>query len=177
MKLQRFLTVALVAVLTLGLFGQDKANAAGTYSISCKNDAYGMQLGADYTSVAYIYMGTHVTSIASKDGRGQYLNDPTTTGAYVGNDCIYAGAGDTNGTQVVAGDVARLAVNAIVGAVTNRIDAAYAARNTGTSATGLTFSTHGDGVAMSANGMIGGLSLWADMGNSNFENTQAFSNV
>ena len=42
MKLQRIFTVALVAVMALGLFGENKASAAGTYSISCKNDAYGM---------------------------------------------------------------------------------------------------------------------------------------
>ena len=55
MKLKRILTVAIVAVMSLGLFGMNIANAAGTYSISCKNDAYGMQLGSDYTQIAYVY--------------------------------------------------------------------------------------------------------------------------
>jgi hypothetical protein len=183
MKLKRILTTAIVVVMSLGIFSVNIANAAGTYSISCKNDAYGMQHGSDYTDQAYVYNANFAaggTGASGAEISGSYLIGGPNAGhqeAYVGNDCIYAGAGDTNGTQVVAGDVARLAVNAIVGAVTNRIDAAYAARDTGTSATGLTFSTHGDGVAMSANGMIGGLSLWADMGNSDFENTQAFSNV
>ena len=177
MKLYRFLAVALVAVMTLGAFTLNVANAAGTYSISCKNDAYGMHLGSAYTDVAYVYLtGAGVESSNTSD---QYLiGGPNGhNAAYVGNDCIYAGAGDTNGTQVVAADVARMAVNAIVGAVSNRIDAAYAANQSSASATGLLFSTHGDGLAMSANGVVGGLSLWADMGTSDIENTQAFSNV
>jgi len=174
MKLKRILAVAIVAVMSLGVFSMNIANAAGTYSISCKNDAYGMQLGADYTSVAYVYMGTHggqATSI-----HNDYLIHGQ-AGAYVGNDCLYAGAADTNGTAVVAGDVARLAVNAIVGAVSNRIDMAYAAKNSGASATGLSFTTQGDGMSMSANGLVGGLGFWGDFGSSNIENTQTFTNV
>ena len=56
----------------------------------------------------------------------------------------------------MAGDVARLAVNAIVGAVSNRVNMAYAAGNSETSATGLSFTTQGDGVSMSANNLVGG---------------------
>ncbi|MBJ85006.1 MAG: hypothetical protein CMJ11_05715 [Pelagibacterales bacterium] len=174
MKLKRILTAAFAVVMTLGMFSLNTANAAGTYSISCKNDAYGMQLGSDYTDVAYVYasaMAGQATSI-----HNDYLIHGT-VGAYVGNDCIYSGAGDTNGTQVVAGDVARLAVNAIVGAVSNRVDMAYAAKASSASATGLSFSTQDDGFAMSANGLIGGISLWGDFGNSNVENTQSFTNV
>ncbi len=113
MKLKRILTAAIVVVMTLGMFSLNTANAAGTYSISCKNDAYGMQLGADYTAVAYVYAGTKAGQATSI--HNDYIIHGS-GGAYVGNDCIYAGAGDTNGTAVVAGDVARLAVNAIVGA-------------------------------------------------------------
>jgi hypothetical protein len=184
MKLNRFLTAILMAIMTtVAMFSINAANAAGTYNISCKNNAYGMQLGSDYTAVAYVYNananlldGTN----NSGDVQGQYLiggpNDAHAA-AYVGNDCIYAGAGDTNGTAVVAGDVARLAINAIVGAVTNRIDMAYAAANSGASATGLSFTTQSDGFSMSANKLVGGLSFWADYGNSSVENTQLFTNV
>ena len=49
MKLKRFLTVAIVAVMSLAGLSLNSASAAGTYSISCKNDAYGMQLGFHYT--------------------------------------------------------------------------------------------------------------------------------
>jgi len=105
MKLQRIFTVALVAVMALGLFGENKASAAGTYSISCKNDAYGMQLGSDYTAAAYVYVGGAGGATSSTVLADQYLIRGD-LGAYVGNDCLYAGAADTNGTAVVAGDVA-----------------------------------------------------------------------
>jgi len=176
MKLKRILTAAIVAVMTLGMFSLNVANAAGTYSISCKNDAYGMQLGADYTSIAYAYNAASSDSTVPTDGLSYLIGDSYDQ-AYVGNDCIYAGSADTNGTAVVAGDVARLAVNAIVGAVSNRIDMAYAANNSGASATGLSFSTQGDGMSMSANNLVGGLGIWADYGNSSIKNTQTFTNV
>jgi len=174
MELKRILTAAIVAVMSLGIFGMGVANAAGTYKISCKNDAYGMHLGSDYTAVAYVYDANRTNGGVSADDT-EYLI--TGSEAYVGNDCIYAGSGDTNGTAVVAADVARIAINAIVGAVTNRIDMAYAAANSGASATGLSFTTQSDGFSMSANKLVGGLSFWADYGNNNMENTQLFTNV
>ena len=175
MKLLRILTAALVAVFMFVTFSFNVANAAGTYKISCKNDAYGMQLGSDYTAVAYVYTGLNVGLDGTNLGL-QYLIRGG-VGAYVGNDCLYAGAADTNGTAVVSADVARLAVNAIVGAVTNRIDMAYAAKASGASATGLSFTTQSDGLSMSANRIIGGLSFWADTSSTDFENTQTFTNV
>ena len=183
MKLQRIFTVALVTVMALGLFGENKASAAGTYSISCKNDAYGMQLGSDYTAQAYVYNAAFAAGGSGLSGAqisGQYLIGGPNAGhqeAYVGNDCLYAGAADTNGTAVVAGDVARVAVNAIVGAVSNRVDMAYAAQSSGASATGLSFSNQADGIAMSANGLVGGISLWADYGSTDMKNTQTFTGV
>ena len=174
MKLFRIIAAVMLAVSTIASFTMSAANAAGTYSISCKNDAYGMHLGSDYTQVAYVYAG-ETEGQATVLGL-QYLIRGT-SGAYVGNDCIYSGAGDTNGTAVVSGDVARLAVNAIVGAVANRIDMAYAANNSGASATGLSFTTQADGGSMAANGLVGGLGFWADYSNSNIENTQTFTNV
>jgi hypothetical protein len=184
MKLKRILTAAIVVVMTLGMFSLNTANAAGTYSISCKNDAYGMQLGSDYTQVAYVYdsnatIGMTGNGLATLNSRVYLIGGPNDahSAAYVGNDCIYSGAGDTNGTAVVAGDVARLAVNAIVGAVSNRIDMAYAANNSGASATGISFTTQGDGASMAANGLVGGLGIWADYSNSDIENTQDFTNV
>ena len=175
MKLKRFLTSTLMAIMTtVAMFSINAANAAGTYKISCKNNAYGMQLGSDYTAVAYVYSGLMTATNANKIAN-QYLIQGTE--AYVGNDCIYAGSGDTNGTAVVAGDVARMAINAIVGAVTNRIDMAYAAENSGASATGLSFTTQSDGFSMSANKLVGGVSFWADYGNNSLENTQSFTNV
>lgn len=177
MKLQRILTVAIVAVMSLGMFSMNIANAAGTYSISCKNDAYGMQLGSDYTSAAYVYVGVGAGNATSSSVIADQYLIRGNVGAYVGNDCLYAGSADTNGTAVVAGDVARLAVNAIVGAVNNRINMAYSANNSDASATGLSFTTQGDGLSMSANNLAAGLSLWGDFGNSDVKNTQSFTNV
>ena len=183
MKLKRILAVAIAAVMSLGVFSMNIANAAGTYSISCKNDAYGMQLGSDYTAQAYVYNAAFEAGGSGLSGAqisGQYLIGGPNAGhqeAYVGNDCLYAGSADTNGTAVVAGDVARLAVNAIVGAVSNRIDMAYAANNSGASATGLSFTTQGDGISMSANNLVGGISFWGDFGSSDIKNTQTFTNV
>jgi len=183
MKLLRIIAATFLAVTTLAAFTTSSSNAAGTYSISCKNDAYGMQLGTGYTDQAYVYNAAFAAGGSGLSGSqisGSYLIGGPNAGhqeAYVGNDCIYAGAADTNGTAVVAGDVARLAVNAIVGAVSNRIDMAYAAQNASASATGLTFSNQADGVSMSANNMVAGLSFWGDYGNSNIENTQTFTGV
>jgi len=174
MKLKRILSAAIVAVMSLGMFGMGVANAAGTYAISCKNNAYGMQLGTDYTQRAYVYNAS--SNPNDPESPNSYLIREFDE-AYVGNDCLYAGAADTNGTAVVAGDVARLAINAIVGAVNNRIDMAYAAQNSGASATGVSFSTQGDGVSMSANQLVAGIGFWADFGSTDIKNTQAFSSV
>jgi hypothetical protein len=188
MKLIRILSAAMVAVMTLATFTINAANAAGTYNISCKNNAYGVHLGSDYTQVAYVYNAHHKGDAYGQENVNHAAGDVTGGGlnrqylikggeAYAGNDCVYAGSADTNGTAVVAADVARLAIGAIVGAVNNRIDMAYKAQNSGASATGLTFSSQGDGVSMAANKIIGGLSFWADYGNSDIENTQTFTNV
>jgi hypothetical protein len=187
MKLLRILAVTLVAISTFVTINLNVASAAGVYNISCKNQAYGQHLGAIYRQAAYVYNDSNfgttgdvgdATGIDGSNATGpgqQYIIAGTE--AYVGNDCLYAGAADTNGTAVVAADIARLAVNAIVGAVTNRIDMAYAAKDSGASATGLSFTTQSDGIAMSANKIVGGLSFWADYGTSDFENQQEFTNV
>ena len=175
MKLKRILTATLMAIMTVAMFSINTASAAGTYKISCKNNTYGMHLGFQYTQVAYVYANLLTLTSTPIDLGLNYLIKGTE--AYVGNDCIYAGSADTNGTAVVAGDVARIAVNAIVGAVSNRIDMAFAAKNSGASATGLNFTTQGDGFSMSANKLVGGLSFWADYGNTNLENDQIFTNV
>jgi len=181
MKLIRIISVALVAVFTMATVTMSGANAAGTYKISCNNQAYGSSLGGIYLEKGIVYndstFGTvgDVGAATGVNGSDQYIMK--LAGAYVGNDCLYAGAADTNGTAVVAGDVARLAVNAIVGAVNNRIEMAYAAKDSSASATGLSFSTQSDGMSMSANKIVGGLSFWGDFGASDFENSQTFTNV
>ena len=171
MKLFRsFFATMFAIIIGFTFFLQNESKAANTYSISCTNDAYGTQHGGEYITQSYVKV-----QIAA----GQYVDllDHTNAGGnYVGRDCLYAGAGKTNGPAVVAGDVARNAVNAIIGAVSNRIDQAYAASDTATG-TGLSFTNHGDGVGMSANKVWNGLSIWADYASSDFENTQNFVNI
>ena len=160
-----------IALFTLmvGMLAGQRSEAAGTYSISCTNSSYGMQLS--------------LSSAIGGNGPNIYLDSYNVTvgaagrqGAYVGNDCIYSGAGKTNGTAVVAADVSRVAVNAIVGSITNRIDQAFAQSSDGSGAN-MSFSNHGDGVGMAANRVFGGLSLWADYASTDFDNTQSFTNV
>ena len=49
-----------------------------------------------------------------------------TYGMYTSTDCIYSGAGLTNSSAIVGGEIARAAANAVVGAVTNRISSVMA---------------------------------------------------
>jgi len=170
MKLFRsFFATMFAIIIGFTFFLQNESKAANTYSISCTNDAYGIQLGGEYISHSYV-------KVQTSDGVYQDTLDWTNHGNYVGRDCLYAGAGKTNGTAVVAGDVARNAINTIIGAVSNRIDQAYAASDSATG-TGLSFTNKTDGVGMAANKIFGGLSIWADYGSSDFENTQGFTNI
>ena len=108
MKLIKKFFAAMFAV-TIGIvfFLQDSAEAKNTYSISCTNAAYGITLGGEYITQSYVKVqitdGTYVDSL-----------DWTNNGNYVGRDCLYSGAAKTNGTAVVAGDVARNAINSII---------------------------------------------------------------
>ena len=135
-----FFATMFAIIIGFTFFLQNESKAANTYSISCTNTAYGMQNGGEYVTHSYV-------KVQTSDGVYQDTLDWTNHGNYVGRDCLYAGAGKTNGTAVVAGDVARNAVNAIVGAVTNRIDQAYAASDSATG-TGLTFTNNSGGIGM-----------------------------
>ena len=42
----------------------------------------------------------------------------------LGLDCVYSGAGRTNSSAIVGGEIARSAANAVVGAVSGRLSAA-----------------------------------------------------
>ena len=154
--------------MSISLFSED-SEAANTYSISCTNDAYGIQHGTEYITHSYV-------KVQTSDGVYQDTADWTNNGNYVGRDCLYSGAAKTNGTAVVAGEVARNAVNTIVGSVSSRINRAFAAADTATG-TGLSFTNYKDGLGLSANKILGGLSLWGDFSSSDFENTQGFASV
>ena len=90
-------------------------------------------------------------------------------------DCAYSGAGRTNSSAIVGGEIARSAANAVVGAVSGRLSAAMT-MNSDTAAH-MSYSSNGNGIGMAANHIVGGLSVWTNFASSNFENDQTFTNV
>ena len=135
-----------------------KAYLTSAYGFSCTNTAYGTQNGGIYIA-AYGF---------DKTGDGNIGQ-----GSYSGIDCVYAGAGRTNSSAIVSGDVARVAANAIVGSVTSRIMSAMAQGQD--TAAHMSYSADGNGVGMAANGLIGGLSLWTNYTSTDFDNDQTFT--
>ena len=85
MKLLKILTAAIVAVTMIATFSLSAANAASTYKISCKNNAYGMHLGSDYTQVAYAYAALDRTTRTGAGGVGIGKD------LYVGEDLTVSG--------------------------------------------------------------------------------------
>ena len=137
-----------------------RAYAYGDYGLSCTNAAYGTQHGTNY-----------VTAGASTAVTG----DISAYGVYTGLDCAYAGAGRTNSSAIVGGDIARLAANAVIGAVSGRLSAAM--NNNSNTAAHMSYSANGNGIGMAANHIVGGLSVWTNFSSSNFENDQTFTSV
>ena len=137
-----------------------RAYAYGDYGLSCTNNAYGTQHGNNYLSSA--------ASGTASDLIHSY-------GVYTGLDCAYAGAGRTNSSAIVGGDIARLAANAVVGSVTGRLSAAM--NSNSDTAAHMSYSANGNGIGMAANHIVGGLSIWTNFSSSNFENDQTFTSV
>jgi hypothetical protein len=136
-----------------------RAFSANTYNMSCTNTAYDASLNTQ------LY--------ASKQAR----QDATigVYGVYTGTDCIYAGGGRTNSSAIVAGEIARSAANAIIGAVNSRLSSALAMNNN--TAAHMSYTSNGTGIGMAANHIVGGLSIWTSFASSSFENDQVFSSV
>ncbi len=130
----------------------------GDYGLSCTNEAYGAQLGNTYISRGNL----------TKAGESGY-------GVYVGLDCVYSGAGRTNSSAIVGGEIARAAANAVVGAVSQRLSTAMN-MNSDTAAN-MSYSSNGNGIGMAANHIVGGMSIWTSFSSSNFENDQTFTGV
>ena len=128
--------------------------SSGDYGLSCTNSMYGTQLGSFY--------------ISANDADKSY-------GMYTGEDCVYAGAGRTNSSVIVGGEIARAAANSIVGAVSGRLSAAFGMNNN--TAAHMSYSSNGNGVGMAANHLVGGLSVWTNFSSSNFENDQTYTGV
>ena len=160
MKIFRnFIILALMSVSALVL--NSRAYAYGTYGLSCTNDAYGTHHGANYVSAVN-------ANLEQNANFGGY-------GVYTGLDCAYAGAGRTNSSAIVGGEIARLAANAVVGAVTGRLSSAM--NISSDTAAHMSYSSNGNGIGMAANHIVGGLSLWTNVTSTNFENDQTFTSV
>jgi len=147
------LILALISISALVL--NSRAYSANSYNISCTNLAYGTQLGSVYLNAS--------------DG----LSQPY--GVYTGLDCAYAGAGRTNSSAIVGGEIARSAANAVIGAVSGRMNAALNTHSH--SAANMSYTSNGSGIGMAANHIVGGMSLWTNFSSSDFENDQTFSGV
>jgi hypothetical protein len=127
--------------------------------MSCTNIAYDGSLSSAYLQAP-----------GSSDRAGDI--NASSYGVYTGTDCAYAGAGRTNSSAIVGGEIARAAANSIIGAVNGRLSSALAMNNT---AAHMSYSSNGNGVGMAANHLVGGLSLWTNFASSSFENDQVFS--
>ncbi len=150
---KNFLVLSLLTLSALVL--NSRAYAYGDYGLSCTNDVYGIHL--------YAASGDFVTQ-----GTGDY-------GVYTGLNCAYAGGGRTNSSAIVGGDIARMAANSVIGAVSGRLSAAMS--HSSDTAAHMSYSSNGNGIGMAANHIVGGLSVWTNFANSNFENDQTFTNV
>jgi hypothetical protein len=153
-----------LGLVLLGSFVlENKLQAVQTsaYGLSCTNKAYGSQNSS--TSSLYIeaYVGLR--------------SDNTGINTYLGRGCLYGGAGLTNSAAIVSGDVARSAANAIVSAVTSRINGAMA-QNADTAAN-MSYTANEYGIGMAANRVFGGLSIWTNYSDSDFDNDQTFTST
>jgi hypothetical protein len=155
---KNFIILALMSITALVL--NSRAYAYGDYGLSCTNNAYGTQHGTNYLT-----------------GNAAGINSDliNSYGVYTGLDCAYAGAGRTNSSAIVGGDIARLAANAVVGSVTGRLSAAM--NSNSDTAAHMSYSANGNGIGMAANHIVGGLSIWTNFSSSNFENDQTFTSV
>lgn len=154
---KNFIILALMSITALVL--NSRAYAYGDYGLSCTNNAYGTQHGTNYLTGHAVDASDLINSY----------------GVYTGLDCAYAGAGRTNSSAIVGGDIARLAANAVVGSVTGRLSAAM--NNNSDTAAHMSYSANGNGIGMAANHIVGGLSIWTNFSSSNFENDQTFTSV
>jgi hypothetical protein len=155
--IRKLMLMCLFVLSTLAI--QHKAHSATSlYGVSCTNTSYGTQLGAIYLESAVL------TTL---------LGHGNTYGMYTSTDCVYSGAGRTNSSAIVGGEIARAAANAVVGAVTGRLSTAMN-MNSNTAAH-MSYTSNANGVGMAANHLVGGLSLWTNFTSSSFENDQTFS--
>ena len=147
---KNFLVLSLLALSALVL--NSRAYAYGDYGLSCTNDEYGIHLYTDSVTVS----------------GADY-------GIYSGLDCAYSGGGRTNSSAIVGGDIARMAANSVIGAVSGRLSVAMS--NNSDTAAHMSYSSNGNGIGMAANHIVGGLSVWTNFASSSFDNDQTFTSV
>lgn len=135
----------------------------GDYGLSCTNNAYGTQNGGIYITAGNFAKGANGSKLAAAYG------------VYVGLDCVYSGAGKTNSSAIVGGEIARAAANAVVGAVSQRLSSAMSMHSG--AAANMSYSANGSGIGMAANHIVGGLSVWTSFSSSSFENDQTYTGV
>ena len=82
-------------------------SANGDYGLSCTNSVYGANQGSSYLE----------ESAVEDSSTYRY-------GIYSGLNCAYSGAGRTNSSAIVGGEIARAAANAVIGAVSQRLSSA-----------------------------------------------------
>ena len=143
-------------------------HAVSYYGLSCTNLAYGTQ-----NSDGFTYIQGYGT-VSGDIGTDEVLGDSGGIAHYLGRDCLYAGAGLTNSAAIVSGDVARHAANAIIGSINQRMRYAMA-QNVDTAAH-MSYTSNSNGIGMAANRLIGGLSIWTNYTDSDFDNDQNFTN-
>jgi hypothetical protein len=172
MNLFKRIGVSVLGLLVLGIFSIEKsAYAVSYYGLSCTNKAYGTQIvGTTQYTIGYIGLAMDFTTSAS--GVASDVNSTGEGGTYVGQDCLYSGAGLTNSSAIVSGDVARSAANAIVNAVNGRL--MMALQQNEDTAAHMSYTSNGNGIGMAANRIIGGLSIWSNYTDSDFDNDQTF---
>ena len=162
MKQNRLFGIALLGMfaftLISNMFTKEVKAATSAYGLSCTNKAYGTTLTAvDGTNAGYT-----TTMNASSTG----------IAPYVGTDCLYGGAAKTNSSAIVSGDVALMAANAIVGGINQRLDALSASDDTGAH---MSYTNNGTGIGLAANRLAGGLGIWMNYADSDFDNDQTFT--
>lgn len=134
------------------------ASASGDYGLSCTNKAYGVHHGGAYLEESAVE-----------------VNSDYRYGIYAGLNCAYSGAGRTNSSAIVGGEIARAAANAVIGAVSQRLSTAM--NMDSNTAANMSYTTNGNGVGMAANHIIGGMNVWTNFSNSSFENDQTYTGV
>ncbi|MEC6996940.1 MAG: autotransporter outer membrane beta-barrel domain-containing protein [Pseudomonadota bacterium] len=168
-----FLTLGLVVLSFLSI--GKSAYAVSYYGLSCTSLAYGSQI-VGTTQYTIGYVGLAIDFSASTGTGATAASNHNSTGAggtYLGQDCLYSGAGLTNSSAIVSGDVARNAANAIINGVNSRLMTALS--QTADTAAHMSYSSNGNGIGMAANKVIGGLSIWTNYTSSDFDNDQTFT--